>query len=201
MFWTLDSGLYFIYFRKNTISLGEKLVTFFVRTIYLHFPFYMSGLVIGNAKWQAIFSVLFLNHLQHSPTRGWWPQTHLEAARAVILRCAGKTSQRALTALSLLILERKDKVKHFAYSIQLLVRSVLKSPLLICSFFHITAAFPSILAIHFFHHIAWRWRASFAEKPFEISSSGKRFGGKRWGRCCIYVHRWREGTDGVAGRS
>lgn len=96
----------------------------------------MSGLVIGNAKWQAIFSVLFLNHLQHSPTRGWWPQTHLEAARAVIPRCAGKTSQRALTALSVLMLERKDKVKHFAYSIQLLVRSVLKSPLLICSFFH-----------------------------------------------------------------
>ena len=29
LFWTLDSGLYFIYFRKNTSSLGGKLVTFF----------------------------------------------------------------------------------------------------------------------------------------------------------------------------
>lgn len=62
-------------------------------------------------------SVLFVSHLQCSPIRGWWSQIHLEAAWAVILCCAGKTSCRTPTSLSVLMLEGKDKVKLFAYPI------------------------------------------------------------------------------------
>lgn len=59
LFCKLDSGLYTIYFRKNIINLGKKLVAyiylFILCTFWLHFSLYISGLVIGNAEGQGIF--------------------------------------------------------------------------------------------------------------------------------------------------
>lgn len=167
---------------KNTIRLGKNLVPFFFS---MHFLMSLPYLLVWACHWKSSLTSNILSSLP--PSRGWWPQTHVAAAQAVILCCPGRTSQGTLTALFVLMLERKSQVNHFSYPIRSGWKTILKLPLLICCISTWPLNFLSVLAIQFLNCTAWRWKISASDKPFESCSSGKWSGGKS-----INAHKWRE---------